>query len=105
MKYKLIESTKSGIDILPCYEATVKHIPNFFERFFGEKDKYIKYFSDYGYYWYNTETFIEIEENNALWRLLSSIVKRDRGSIARKIYDNLKTIKIDQVVEQSKSLN
>mgnify|MGYP001589621150 CR=1 FL=1 len=105
MRYQLIECSKSGIDLLPCYEATVKNWPNLFEKFFGETEKCVKYFSDYGFYWYDTQKFEEVEENSILWKLLNSIVKRDRGSIARKIYDSLKTIKVDQIVEQSKIMN
>lgn len=105
MKYKLIESIKSGLDILPCYEATVKETPNFIEYLLGKTERYVRYFSDYGYYWYDTQIFVEVKEDSVLWKLLNSVVKKDRGFIAKKIYENLKELKVEQIVEQSKSLN
>ncbi|MBI2449658.1 hypothetical protein HYV49_05170 [Candidatus Pacearchaeota archaeon] len=104
MRYDIVSCLKYGNDVIPCYEATILESPNLLESFFGAKEKYTKWFSDYGFLWYNIETFVETK-NKKLLKTLNEITDKERRGRTRKFYDQLRELKVVKITEQSKSLN
>ena len=104
MKYRIEKVTELGNEVFPCYEVTVRQIPNILQRIFGTREEEFLCVSDLGLDWYILgKTFQRIEFNTPLDRLLITIIQEKRRKQMQLFFENLQDIKIRAVSDYSKT--
>ena len=115
MKYKVQTVNELGNEMLPCYEITVRRIPNIFERLLGARDEEIRCVSDMGADWYisyregYSRDYEAIKFNSPLDKVLLTVPMDKRRKKIQKLFEVIREIKTktvaDIVVDTSKRFN
>lgn len=105
MRYEVVRVQELGNEILPCYEATVRQYPSFWERFLGAREKEYKCVSDLGLDWYQLPKFQKIEFNSPLDKLLLEIPQAKRTKSIQKLFGSIAELQVKTIVHESKSMN
>lgn len=105
MRYEVVRIQELGNEMLPCYEATVRQYPNFFERFFGARETEFKCVSDVGLDWYRLPYFSRIEFNSPLDKALIKIPQAKRTKVIQRLFEGIKELHTKTIVEETKIMN